>query len=175
MTDTSFGSMATAAGVAAPNVISPLANAVLANQQQQAPTDNLSAATSALNLTPQEQALYQMHLSNLYGPGGVDNDGSNPNLPAGSRSTLYQSPQENNGKFYNIPTVWNGKVETEPYTKSDGTVMDVPNKTALANVAKMGWEKFPAYSTPDEADARYDQMHAYMDKDTARYLQGKRQ
>lgn len=167
--------MPAAAGVASPSIASPLASAVMASQQQQAPTDNLTAATSALNLTPQEQALYQRHLSNLYGPGGADNDGSNPNLPAGSRSTLYQSPQEYNGKFYNVPTVWNGKVETEPYTRSDGTVMDVPNKTALDNVAKAGWENFPSYATPDEADARYDKMHAYMEKDTARYMQGKRQ
>lgn len=123
----------------------------------------LPAAHAALNLSPQEQALYQMHLSNLYGNGGVDN-------PGGSRSTLYQAVQEHDGKFYNIPTVWNGKREVEPYTKPDGTKMDVPNATALANVAKAGWENFPAYKTPDEADDRYDAMHKYMEQDTANYM-----
>jgi len=37
------------------------------------PQDNFTAATREMELTPQEQALYQRHLSNLYGPGGVDN------------------------------------------------------------------------------------------------------
>lgn len=126
-------------------------------------SSNYDAANAALNMTPQEQALYQMHLGNLNGPGGVDN-------PDGSRSTLYQSVQEHNGKFYNVPTVWNGKREVEKYTRPDGTVMDVPNKTALANVEKMGWDKFPSYATPDQADARYDAMHKFMEADTAAAL-----
>lgn len=125
---------------------------------------NLIAAQQALQLSPQEQALYQRHLTNLTGPGGVDN-------PDGSRSTLYQSVQEHGGKFYNVPTVWDGKRETEPYTRGNGTVMDVPNSTALANVDKAGWDTFPAYATPEAADARYDQMHGYMDADTAAYMQ----
>lgn len=131
------------------------------------PTGNFDTATKALNLNPQEQALYQRHLSNLYGSGGVDN-------PDGSRSSLYQAVQEHDGKFYNIPTVWNGKRETEPYTHpATGQVMDVPNKTALDNVNKAGWDKFPSYATPDEADARYDDMHKFMEQDTGQYLQGK--
>ena len=133
---------------------------------------NYVQANNDMNLTPQEQALYQRHLTNLNGPGGVDNppDSRNPN---GSRSTLYQSVQEHNGKFYNIPTVWSGARETQSYTKPDGTVMDVANPTALTNVDKAGWNNFPAYSTPDEADSRYDAMHKYMDKDTSQYFQNK--
>lgn len=124
---------------------------------------NFSKADEALGLSEQEGNLYKRHLENLYGTGGVDN-------PDGSRSSLYQAVQEHNGKFYNIPTVWNGKREVEPYTKSDGTVMDVPNKTALDNVEREGYDKFPSYSDPDEADARYDQMHGFMEKDTQDYL-----
>lgn len=127
----------------------------------------LPVATSTLKLTPQELALYQMHLQNLTGPGGVDN-------PDGSRSTLYQAVQEHNGKFYNVPTVWNGKREVEPYKRDDGTVMDVPNSAALANVEKVGWDKFPSYATPDEADARYDAMHKFMEQDTSQYLGSRR-
>jgi muramidase (phage lysozyme) len=127
---------------------------------------NLRAADAAMSLTPQERALYQRHLTNLTGPGGVDN-------PDGSRSTVYVAVQEHDGKFYNIPTVWNGKREVEPYTRPDGTVMDVPNKTTLDNVEKEGWDKFPSYPTPDAADARYGQMHAYLDKDTTTYMASK--
>lgn len=137
----------------------PMPYGAMAMPQQ----SGLAAAHAALNLSPQEQALYQQHLTNLYGQGGVDNKD-------GSRSTLYQAVQEHNGKFYNIPTVWNGKREVEPYTTSDGTKMDVPNQTSLANVAKAGWNNFPSYNTPDEADARYDAMHKYMEQDTANYM-----
>ena len=124
--------------------------------------DNLAAADKELKLNPQEKVLYERHLTNLNGPGGVDH-------PNGDRSTLYQAVQEHDGKFYNIPTVWNGKIETEKYTTPSGKEMDVPNKTALANVAKEGWDKFPAYASPDEADARYEEMHKFIDKDTAAY------
>ena len=128
------------------------------------PQENYNAANSALKLTPQEQVLYQRHLQNLYGEGGVDN-------PDGSRSSLYQAVQEHNGKFYNIPTVWDGKRETQPWTNPDtGKTMDVPNDTALSNVNKAGWDSFPSYDTSGVADDRYDQMHGYMEKDTDSYL-----
>jgi hypothetical protein len=129
--------------------------------------DHFDEADEALGLNEQEADLYKRHLSNLNGPGGVDN-------PDGSRSSLYQAVQEHNDKFYNIPTVWNGKRETEPWTRpSDGKTFDVPNDTAMQNVAKEGWEKFPSYKTPDEADARYDQMHGFMERDTEDYLNAK--
>ena len=126
--------------------------------------DNFGQAMQDLNLTPQEQGLYKRHLANLWGDGGVDN-------PDGSRSTLYQSVEQHNGKFYSIPTVWNGKRETEKWTKPEtGQVFDVPNATALANVAKAGWDSFPSYNDPNTADARYAQMHDYMEKDTNSYF-----
>jgi hypothetical protein len=129
--------------------------------------NNFDAAHKALDLNPQEKALYMRHLSNLWGSGGVDN-------PDGSRSSLYQAVQEHEGKFYNIPTVWNGKIETESWTHpTTGRVMDVPNETALKNVDRVGWDKFPSYATPDEADARYEDMHKFMEQDTGNYLQSK--
>lgn len=128
---------------------------------------SLPLAQSFLNLSPQETALYQMHLKNLTGPGGVDN-------ADGSRSTLFQAVQEHSGKFYNIPTVWNGKIETEKYTDANGKVWDVPNNTALSNVEKMGWDKFPSYGTPEEADKRYDDMHKYLEQDTRNYMATRR-
>jgi hypothetical protein len=130
---------------------------------------SLEDAKRDLNLTPQEEALYRRHVDNLTGPGGVDN-------PDGSRSSLYQAVQEHNGKFYNIPTVWNGKREVEKWTDPNDPqrVMDVPNTTALANVEREGWGKFPSYATPEQADERYDKMHGYMERDTARFIEGRK-
>lgn len=122
-------------------------------------------AKTDLDLNTQEQFLYQMHLDNLWGQGGVDHTD-------GSRSSLYQSVEEHDGKYYNVPTVWDGKIETEPWVKpEDGKTYDVPNATALSNVAATGWDKFPSYATADEADSRYSAMHDYMDRDTGDYFQ----
>jgi hypothetical protein len=126
---------------------------------------HLGEADAEMQLTTPEKTLYQMHLSNLWGNGGVDN-------PDGSRSSLFQAVQEHDGRFYNIPTVWNGKIETEMWTRpSDGKQFQVPNQIAIDNVAKIGWDKFPSYKTAEEADERYDRMHHFMEKDTQDYQQ----
>jgi hypothetical protein len=116
-----------------------------------APIDmtNYQAAMEAMNLTPQEQYLYHMHLQNLNGAGGVDN-------PDGSRSSLLQETVERDGKVYSIPTVWNGKI--------------VSSEEAKKNVDQIGWDKFPSYNSDEEAQARYDQMHGFMEKDTGEYF-----
>ena len=64
---------------------------------------NFNAASQAMKMNPQEQALYQMHLQNLHGSGGVDN-------PDGSRSTLYQITVQFGDKTLVLPTVWGGKI-----------------------------------------------------------------
>jgi hypothetical protein len=131
---------------------------------------NLGAADQALDLTSQEKNLYRMHLRNLTGSGGVDH-------PDGSRSSLYQTVQQGpDGRYYNIPTVWNGKIETQPYVQpGTGKTFDVANQTALDNVAKLGWKQFPAYDTPEQADERYDAMHKFMDQDTGLFLASRKQ
>lgn len=91
----------------------------------------------------------------------------------GSRSTLYQSVEPHDGRYYNIPTVWDGKIETQPYTTKTGAQMDIANPIALANVAKAGWSNFPNYASGDAADARYMQMHDYMEKDTSDYFRNR--
>jgi hypothetical protein len=113
---------------------------------------NYAQATADLQLTPQERSLYERHLTNLNGPGGVDN-------PDGSRSTLYQANIEHNGKNYNIPTVYDGKI--------------VPVPEAAARAQAQGWNNFPSYDTPEAAEARYQQMHKYMDADTAEHMANK--
>jgi hypothetical protein len=114
---------------------------------------NLDAADAALNLTPQERDLYSRHLMNLYGPGGVNN-------PDGTRSSLMQSTIEHGGRIYNVPSVWNGSIAPET---NEGT------NFIRKKVGEAGWNKFPSYDTREEAQARYDKMHDYMDRDTAAY------
>lgn len=125
---------------------------------------NLKNATKDLNLTPQEQNLYNKHLDNLWGEGGVNNSD-------GSRSTLYASVEPRGSQYYVIPTVWNGARETQSWTRpEDGKAFDIPNETALSNVDKEGWGNYPSYSTPQEAESRYLSMHDYMEKDTQTYF-----
>jgi hypothetical protein len=113
---------------------------------------NLEAADKALHLTPQERALYERHLTNLVGPGGVNN-------PDGSRSTLFQTSFETDGKTYNVPTVYDGRI-----LKPDD---------AIERARKEGLDKFPSYASEDEAEARYQQMHNYMERDTEQHFKGK--
>lgn len=134
-----------------------------------APPSNLAAADAALKLTPQEKALYQRHLTNLNGTGGVDNPPTAEN-PQGSRSTLFQTTVEHDGKFYAVPTVWNGKILAD--RTADGKFAGI-SKEGLANVKREGWDKFPSYKTEAEAEARYQQMHDFMDRDTGEYFRRK--
>lgn len=115
--------------------------------------DNAEAAQKALNLSGEEQALYQRHLKNLYGTGGVDN-------PDGSRSTLFATTIEQDGKTYLIPTVWDGKI--------------LSADEASARAAKTGLDKFPSYASEQEAQARYAAIHQYIDRDTASFYQTKK-
>jgi hypothetical protein len=133
---------------------------VLAQDDVLSPPDVLSAATIStpsslekadkeLSLTPQERGLYERHLSNLTGPGGVNN-------PDGSRSTLFQATVEVDGKFYVIPTVWNGSM--------------LPEQDAIRQAGELGWDNFPSYESEDAAEKRYEAMHKFMESDTAQYL-----
>ncbi len=106
----------------------------------------LNQVAHDLQLSPQEQFLYQHHLDNLVGPGGVTN-------ADGSRSTVLQTSAERDGQTYNLPTVWNGQ-ELEP-------------RAAYGPVGQVGWNRFPAYPDDTTAEARYAQMHRYMDEDVA--------
>lgn len=107
-------------------------------------------ANTKLKLTPQEQALYRQHLTNLYGPGKVTH-------PDGSIPTLYQmsvtGPQN---RVYNIPSVY------------DGTI--VMPQDAVKRAGQIGWDKFPSYATTKEAESRYQAMHPYFDQDVQSYL-----
>jgi len=102
-----------------------------------------------MKLSTQEKALYQRHLNNLSGPGGVDN-------PDGTRSTLFATTVGFGDKTYIIPTVANGRIMNQ--------------EEAIQKARKEGIDKFPSYNSEEEATARYNMMHGYMEKDTKKYL-----
>src|SRR4029077_20773869 len=109
---------------------------------------NMQRAQSEMRLSPQESALYQRHLDNLYGPGGFDH-------PNGARSSLLRMSTEADGRTYNIPSVYEGR--------------QVSGQEALRRASEQGFDKFPSYPTRGEADRRYNQMHQFMDRDTSDY------
>lgn len=112
-------------------------------------TDNMEAAQLALGLTPQERALYERHLANLWGNGGVNN-------PDGSRSSLYQVGFDQGGRQYNVPSVYDGQI--------------ISPDAAIARAMQGGLGQFPSYPNADTAEARYQQMHDFMDRDTGAYM-----
>ena len=106
----------------------------------------LDEVTKLLGLNPQEQNLYRHHLGNLVGPGGVDQ-------PDGLRQ--FDRPAdvffERDGRTFNVPTVWNGKI-LEP-------------DDAIKRATASGLNNFPSYSSEDAAETRYQRMHAFMNED----------
>jgi hypothetical protein len=109
----------------------------------------------ALNLTPQEKFLYRWHTNNVTGA-----NGGKAIYNADSTSTVLQmeEPAEvfglKDGKWRNIPSVWDGKAHTED--------------EAIAHAKKIGVEKWPAYNSQEEAVARYQKMHDIMELDVPR-------
>jgi hypothetical protein len=98
-----------------------------------------TTAMASMNLTPQEQNLYQRHLDVLNAGQGVQN-------PDGSTSTLYQTSADIDGKTYNFPTVWDGKILP-------------PDQAIKRAIDEKGLNYWPSYSSPDAAEQRYNQMH----------------
>lgn len=118
-------------------------------QAEAVATQNLGAATRELNMTEQERNLYKFHLHNLTTAPVINKDGS--------VSTLLQISFEANGRFYNAPTVWDGQKHT-------------PDE-AVARAKEIGLKNFPSYKTEKEAEARYQAMHTYMERDVQQGVQ----
>lgn len=97
-----------------------------------------------LNLTAQEAQMYGRHLGNLRGPGGVDH-------PDGSRSTLMNMGVQFGDRYYNIPRVYDGKI--------------LSRDEAIAKAQGLGLENFPSYKDQATAEARYKELHSFMEKD----------
>jgi hypothetical protein len=111
----------------------------------------MAEADAAMNLTPEEKYLYQTHLQNLYGTGKVVH-------PDGSISSLLQMSFEGpGGKTYSIPTVWGGQA--------------LRPREAIGMAERTGGlDRFPSYATSDEAEARYQQLHDYLGRDTQEFI-----
>lgn len=115
--------------------------------------NNQDAADKEMKLSPEEKNLYDTHLRNLLGSGGVDNED-------GSRSTLKATTVGIDDKTYILPSVVNGKILED-------------TKDIVDNAKKVGLDKFPAYSSSEEAEKRYDQLHSFMEKDTQNFQEVK--
>jgi hypothetical protein len=63
------------------------------------------------------------------------------------------------GKTYILPTVYDGKL--------------LSDDAAIEKAKTLGLDKFPSYATEEEASARYNKMHDYMDRDTEFYQKNK--
>lgn len=137
-------------------VVEKRLSAYLANNVMSGGTDDKEGKAKSLpsqsmikemNLTPEEQALYQHHVDNITGAHG----GQSVKNKDGTTSTVLQMTEPVNGKWYNIPSVWGGKTHTED--------------EAWDRAERIGWDKFPSYASEKEAQTRYDKMHTYMEKD----------
>jgi hypothetical protein len=127
------------------SIVPSIKSALLEQNRRSMP----SSGISNLNLTKQEEYLYNHHVNNLLNGKSVHN-------ADGSTSTIFQMVVGHDGKFYNIPTVWDGK--------------KVGHDEAVKRASSVGWDKWPSYNSPEEADARYSAMHEYMGKDIGKPL-----
>jgi hypothetical protein len=116
--------------------------------QQHRRMQNYIAATRGLRMTPQEQYAYRHHLSNL-DRGGVPHDN-------GSLSSFLNITVGFGDKTYLIPTVWDNKIVSED--------------EAIRRARASGLNNWPSYPSLDAANARYNAIHGYMERDTERKL-----
>jgi hypothetical protein len=105
-------------------------------------------ATKRLGLNEQEQFLYQHHLDN-YAKGGVQSAGGTKT--SSLLAITVGSKDKSDPKTYVVPTIWDNKV--------------LSKDEAIQRADDLGLEKFPSYDTREQANARYSQMHRYMDED----------
>lgn len=105
-------------------------------------------ASRELQLTPQEQYAYRHHLSNL-GLGGVPHAN-------GSLSSFLDTTVGFGDRTYVLPTVWDNQI--------------VPVHEAIRRARESGLDNWPSYPSVEAANARYNAMHDYMQRDTDRVL-----
>lgn len=123
-----------------PGQLTNVADWVVGHRRQQ----NFAAARAELGLTPQEVYAYRHHLGNL-DRGGVPH-------PDGSLSSFYNMTVGFGDRTYVLPRVWDNRILDED--------------AAIARARADGLEKWPSYDSLDAANARYDAMHKYMERDT---------
>lgn len=122
-----------------------IARVVAPQRPEQGPVPGSSASIGSMLLTPQERFLYGHHMDNML-------TGNVVRHPNGAISTVYQMSVEGpGGMTYNIPTVWGGKI--------------LPARQAIGRAAAEGWDKWPSYPNEQDAESRYQLMHAFMERD----------
>jgi hypothetical protein len=133
-----------------PSVITVAAGPTLSKSTAPQNRDKyLSLADRNLRLNRRETRLYERHLDNLYGSGGVD-DG------LGGRATLLSDIVSEGGRHYIVPRIWDGKV--------------LSSSEALKMARKESLRRLPAYSSKAKAEARLRDIHEYMDMDSEVWL-----
>jgi len=108
------------------------------------PFDYKNLAKRHLQMTEQEQNLYQHHLDNLR-KGGV-------RMPQGGLASLQAITASIDGRSYILPTIWDNK--------------KLPHDEAIKRAEESGLDKFPHYRNDREATTRYFKIHEFMDRDT---------
>ena len=64
------------------------------------------------------------------------------------------------GKIYNVPSFFNGKIQSE--------------EAAITRAAKIGWKKYPAYATGKEANTAARRLHTLIEQDTEKFFSNKK-
>lgn len=98
--------------------------------------------------SPEEKNLYNHHYGNLSGGKYIDSESG--------RSTVKAITVGVDGRTYVIPTIWDGK--------------ELSGEDAFRKAQSEGLTRFPSYGSEQEAQARYEQMHRYMDSDVQKSL-----
>jgi hypothetical protein len=103
---------------------------------------NFEAAKQQLNMSSEEQFLYNHHLGNLR-RGGIRGNGG--------ASTYKGITAEIDGRVYMLPTIWDNKRLSE--------------EESVRRAKEVGLDKFPFYNSEEEAQKRYGAIHEFMDMD----------
>lgn len=105
------------------------------------------------SLPGKEGALIEYHRDNLRNGTYLDK--------GGDISTVYITGIDGpGGKTYNVPGYWDGKLHTDPKEIGD-------------HAAELGWDKWPSYATPQQADAAAKRVHKIVEDDTTKFRQQK--
>lgn len=110
---------------------------------------HLNSATRELGLSDQEKFLYEHHLDNLHAGLGYHHQD-------GSISTVLGTTVGIGDRTYMIPRVHERAIVPV------GEAVDIARMRGLSN--------YPSYDSPEQARARYDKMHEYMDRDVRDHI-----
>jgi hypothetical protein len=102
-----------------------------------------SAQANLSAYTEQERHLVEHHQQMMTSGKAVHN-------ADGSTSTVLQRVVEHDGKFYSIPSVYDGKI-----VRGEENVIKAALEEGKAHGSADGWSYWPSYDTPDQADNRY--------------------